>query len=141
MDRTYEEFSFLHKTVSSNTHHPHTLHHTVLCLDSSTYIHMLWCKYICAYSPSQEESLASFQSCMYVCRLINPRRACARVTVLVWCVCVCVCVYPSVCLFQVQLLQRTFTPAIDDSRGFLVGFSWILIRGFSKKTFPSKVMA
>ena len=49
------------------------------------------------------------------------------------CVCVCVCVYPSVCLFQVQLLQRTFTPAINDSRGFLVGFSWILIRGFSKK--------
>ena len=66
-------------------------------------------------------------------KVINPRRACARVTVLVLCVCVCVCVYPSVCLFQVQLLQRTFTPAINDSRGFLVGFSWILIRGFSKK--------
>ena len=34
------------------------------------------------------------------CLLINPRRACARVTVLVLCVCVCVCVcvsvYPSV---------------------------------------------
>ena len=43
--------------------------------------------------------------------------------------CVCVCVY-----------QRTFTPATNDSRGFLIGFSWILIRGFSKN-FRSKVMA
>ena len=73
--------------------------------------------------------------------VMYPRRACARVTVLVLCVCVCVCVcvYPSVCLFQVQLLQRTFTPAINDSRGFLVGFSWILIRGFSKKTSLQKL--
>ena len=31
--------------------------------------------------------------------LVNPRHACARVTVLV--LCVCVCVYPSVCLFPV----------------------------------------
>ena len=27
-------------------------------------------------------------------RLFNPRRACARVTVLVLCVCVCVCLFP-----------------------------------------------
>ena len=67
--------------------------------------------------------------CSLLFHLLNPRRACARVTVLV----LCVCVYPCVCLFQVQLLQRTFTPAINDSRGFLAGFSWILIRGFSKK--------
>ena len=32
-----------------------------------------------------------------MCGSFNPRRACARVTVLV----LCVCVYPSVCLFPV----------------------------------------
>ena len=53
---------------------------------------------------------------------INPRRACARVTVVVLCVCVSVCLLP---------LQRSFT--------FLLGFSRILIRGFSKKPSVQKL--
>ena len=37
---------------------------------------------------------------LYLCSVIvfNPRRACARVTVVVLCVCVCVCVFVCVCL-------------------------------------------
>ena len=42
------------------------------------------------------------------------------------CVSVCLCVY----LF---LLQRSFISASNDTHGFLLGFSWILTRGFSKK--------
>ena len=33
---------------------------------------------------------------LHLCTLINPRRACARVTVVVLCVCVSLSVYPSV---------------------------------------------
>ena len=60
----------------------------------------------------------------------NPRHACARVTVLV--LCVSLCVYPSV------PTQRPLKPANNDTHGFLLGFSWILIHGFSKKTVKSQ---
>ena len=46
--------------------------------------------------------------------VINPRRACARVTV------VAVCVYSSV------TAQRPFKHGTNDTHRFLLGFSWIL---------------
>ena len=39
------------------------------------------------------------------------------------------CVYLSV-----PLLQRLFKPTNNDTHGYLLGFSWILIGGFKKKT-------
>ena len=63
---------------------------------------------------------------------INPRRACARVTVVVLCVCVCVCV-------SVPALAASASKT-NDTHGFLLGVSWIFIRGFPKKTFRSKVI-
>ena len=67
--------------------------------------------------------------------IINPRRACARVTVLVLsvCVCVCVCVFPilaprkQACKQQYQRLQR------DTGMKYKKGFFF--------KTLRSEVMA
>ena len=53
--------------------------------------------------------------------IINPRHACAaRVTVV------------SVCVF-VCSRSSCFSIRFIDTHGFLLGFSWILIHGFSKK--------
>ena len=70
--------------------------------------------------------------------IINPRRACARVTVLVLCVCVCV----SVCLSVPGLAASAHVYTCNQrysrvSRRLFLDFdSWIL-----EKTFRSKVMA
>ena len=69
--------------------------------------------------------------------VVNPRRACARVTVLVLCVCVSVCL--CIRLFPLWLLQRPLKPANNDTHGSLLGFSWILTRGFSKKPSVKKL--
>ena len=45
------------------------------------------------------------------------------------CVYVCLCIR----LFPLWLLQRPLKPANNDTHGSLLGFSWILTRGFSKK--------
>ena len=74
-------------------------------------------------------ALPSCINCLGVPLLVNPRRACVRVTVVVLCVCLFVCL--SVCLFP---LWRPLKPETNDTHWFLLGFSWILIRGFSKKT-------
>ena len=57
-------------------------------------------------------------------KVINPRRACARVTV------VALCVYLSV---RLLLLQRPLILAANDTQGFVLGFSWINMSGISKK--------
>ena len=63
--------------------------------------------------------------------LVNPRRACARVTVVV--LCVCLSVYPSV------PAQRPFKPANNGTHGFLLCFSWINMCGVSKKPSVEKL--
>ena len=47
-----------------------------------------------------------------VCTIINPRRACARVTVLVLSVCVCVCVFP---ILAPRAIRRTNSSISDFS--------------------------
>ena len=54
--------------------------------------------------------------------IINPRHACARVTVVVLCV----------CALAASASVYTYISATNDTHGFLLGVSWILIRGFSK---------
>ena len=54
-------------------------------------------------------------NCLGVPLLVNPRRACARVTVVVLCVCL------SVCLFPLWLLQRPLKPETNDTHWFLFG--------------------
>ena len=54
--------------------------------------------------------------------IINPRHACARVTVVVLCV----------CALTASASVYTYISATNDTHGFLLGVSWILIRGFSK---------
>ena len=64
--------------------------------------------------------------------VVNPRRACARVTVVS-------CVYVSLCirLFPLWLLQRPLKPANNGTHGFLLGFSWIICVEF-RKNLPLK---
>ena len=54
-------------------------------------------QYVCVFLVVSVGNTA--RMCLYLCGsdVINPRRACARVTVVVLCVCLCVCL--SVCLF------------------------------------------
>ena len=66
-------------------------------------------------------------------RIINPRRACARVTVVALCVCVSVC--PSVTALAASASAYTCSQRYS---GFVLGFSWIYMCGISKKP---KVMA
>ena len=68
--------------------------------------------------------------------IINPRRACARVTVVVLCVCVCVCVCVSFCYrssgYSIRLYLQPATP---------MGFSWALLHFKCvefRKTLPFK---
>ena len=72
--------------------------------------------------------------------LINPRRACARVTVVVLCVCVCVCVCvcPSVTALAASAFVYTCNQRYSQVslRLFLDSDSWIF-----EKTFRSKVIA
>ena len=68
-----------------------------------------------------------------VTSFINPRRACARVTVLVLCVCLCIRLFP------LWLLQRPLKPANNGTHGFLLGFSWINMCGVSKKPSVEKL--
>ena len=63
--------------------------------------------------------------------IFNPWGACAAR----------VCSNRSVCVCQSVTVHRSFKPATDDTHRFLLGFSWILTRGFSKKTSRSKVIA
>ena len=78
------------------------------------------------------------------CYLINPRRACARVTVVVVCVCVCVCVCVSVSVY-LSVPALAASASVEDSkqrysrvslRPFLDFDSWIF-----EKPFRSKVIA
>ena len=48
--------------------------------------------------------------------LINPRRACARVTVLGLCVCLCVCV--SVCVSMLISALQATKRIVSDTNGF-----------------------
>ena len=66
--------------------------------------------------------------------LINPRRACARVTVVVLCVCVCVSVTALAASAPVYIHNQRYSRV--SLRRFLDFDSWIL-----EKTFRSKVMA
>ena len=57
-----------------------------------------------------------------------------RLTVVVLCVCVCVCICLSVCLSVTTLAATSFVFTLKSRyKGFVIGFSWILTRGFSKK--------
>ena len=68
--------------------------------------------------------------------LINPRRAyAARVTVLALSVCVCVC-----SLYHYRSNPSSLRPKSSTYR-FIIGFCWISIRGFSKKTSVQELMA
>ena len=61
--------------------------------------------------------------CIFQCvSITNPRRACARVTVVVLCV----------CALAASASVYTYISATNDTHGFLLGVSWILIHGFSK---------
>ena len=55
----------------------------------------LFCTNLCVGMILSTSFLVYNLYCIYSHIIINPRRACARVKVVV----VCVCVYPSVCLF------------------------------------------
>ena len=63
--------------------------------------------------------------------LVNPRRACARVTVVV--LSVCLSVYPSVPALG------PLKPANNGTHGVLLGFSWINMCGVSKKPSVQKL--
>ena len=52
-------------------------------------------------------------------------------------VCLCVCLYLSVTALAAS---ASVAPATNDTHGFLLGFSWILIRGFSKKPSVQKLL-
>ena len=68
--------------------------------------------------------------CIFQCvSIINPRHACARVTVVVLCV----------CALAASASVYTYISATNDTHGFLLGVSWILIRGFSKKSSVQKL--
>ena len=68
---------------------------------------------------------------------MNPRRACARVTVVVLCVCVCVCV----CVYlSVPTLAASASVETSKRRYSRVSLR-LLIGGFSKKPFVRKFMA
>ena len=67
-------------------------------------------------------------------RLVNPRRACARVTVVVLCVCVCVSVPTLAASASVETSKQRYSRV--SLRLFLDFDSWIF-----DKTFRSKVMA
>ena len=61
--------------------------------------------------------------CIFQCvSIINPRQACARVTVVVLCV----------CALAASASVYTYMSATNETHGFLLGVSWILIHRFSK---------
>ena len=69
--------------------------------------------------------------CIFQCvSTINPRHACARVTVVVLCV----------CALAASASVYMYISATNDTHGFLLGVSWILIHGFSKKSSVPKFM-
>ena len=76
-----------------------------------------------------------------VCTLvlfINPRRACARVTVLVLSVCLCVCVCVCVCVFPI-LAPRAIRRTNSSISDFSAIRAWNIKRDFSLKRFVPKL--
>ena len=96
-------------------------------------MHIIGNQSVCS---SQQVSGGGVGQCS-ICALINPRRACARVTVVVLCVCLSVCL--CVCVSVPALAASAFV-YIRKQRYTRVLFfdfdSWIF-----EKTFRSKVMA
>ena len=79
----------------------------------------------CRFVPSSDciaQTLDPSSVVVFAQPVINPRRACARVTVVVLCVCLCIRLFP------LWLLQRPLKPANNGTHGFLLGLICVEFR-------------